>query len=121
MFDLINATRVKHGLLPLVWNDQIAKTAQHHSLDMAANDYFSHKNQNGKTPFDRIKEDHIEYSVAGENIAMGQQNSIFAHEALMNSKSHRTNILDQRWTYLGVGVSINNEGVPYFTENYFTL
>jgi uncharacterized protein YkwD len=121
MFDLINATRVKHGLLPLVWNDQIAKTAQHHSLDMADNDYFSHKNQNGKTPFDRIKEDHIEYSVAGENIAMGQQNSIFAHEALMNSKSHRTNILDQRWTYLGVGVSINNEGVPYFTENYFTL
>ena len=121
MFDLINATRVKHGLLPLVWNDQIAKTAQHHSLDMADNDYFSHKNQHGKTPFDRITEDDIDYSVAGENIAMGQQNSIFAHEALMNSKSHRTNILDQRWTYLGVGVSINNEGVPYFTENYFTL
>lgn len=45
--------------------------------------------------------------MAGENLAYGQQNSIFAHEGLMNSLGHRKNILNTNFSTLGVGVDFN--------------
>ncbi|EKN67647.1 SCP-like extracellular [Neobacillus bataviensis LMG 21833] len=35
-----------------------------------------------------MKEDHIIFYLAGENLAYGQLSSIFAHEGLMNSLGH---------------------------------
>ena len=68
---------------------QSAGTARKHSLDMAENDYFSHENKQGKSPFDRMKDDGIRFRGAGENLAYGQSSSIFAHEGLMNSRPPR--------------------------------
>lgn len=120
LFDLTNATRKKEGFSILKWNSTIAGTAKRHSADMAKNNYFDHYNKQVESPFDRMHKDGIRYSIAGENIAMGQFSSIYAHEALMNSMSHRTNILQPKWTYLGVGVVSNKENLPYYTEDYFT-
>ncbi|MFC3886491.1 CAP domain-containing protein [Bacillus songklensis] len=120
LFDLVNATRAKNGLSILKWHDPISNTARKHSADMAKNDYFSHQNLQGLSPFQRMDRDGIQYSMAGENIAMGQFSSIFAHEALMNSLGHRKNILQPKWTYLGVGVAFNGSNVPYYDQNYFT-
>jgi uncharacterized protein YkwD len=120
LFDLVNATRVKNGLSILKWHTPISNTARKHSADMAKNDYFSHQNLQGLSPFQRMDRDGIQYSMAGENIAMGQFSSIFAHEALMNSLGHRKNILQTKWTYLGVGVAFNGSNVPYYAQNYFT-
>ncbi|TYR80141.1 hypothetical protein FZC66_13495 [Priestia megaterium] len=120
MFDLINSTRSKYGLSLVEWNDRIAKTALSHSLDMAENHYFSHGNLKGETPFDRIYNDQIDYRIAGENIAMGQFSSIYAHEELMNSLSHRRNILYTDWRFLGIGVSFDSRNIPYYTQNYYS-
>ncbi len=40
-----------------------------------------------------MKREGIVYTSAGENIAAGQINAIYAHEAWMNSEGHRKNIL----------------------------
>lgn len=120
MFDLTNATRVNHGLSVLVWDEQVRETARKHSIDMAENNYFDHTNLEGQSPFDRMLEDQITFSVAGENLAYGQFSSIFAHEGLMNSLGHRENILKPEFDYLGVGVAFNDESHPYYTQNYFT-
>ncbi len=120
LFDLVNASRMKHGLSVLKWDEPISRTAFQHSNDMATNEYFDHTNLEGKSPFDRIQEDGIPYMMAGENIAMGQFSSIFAHEALLNSLSHRRNILQPKWKRLGVGVAFDATNVPYFTQNYYT-
>ncbi|WP_062356894.1 CAP domain-containing protein [Bacillus kwashiorkori] len=119
LFDLTNATRVKFGLSPLVWDDHVRITARKHSLDMAKNDYFNHTNLQGLSPFDRMKADHIHFTMAGENLAYGQLSSIFAHEGLMNSLGHRKNILQHEYEYLGVGVAFNSESQPYFTEKFY--
>lgn len=120
LFDLTNAARVKNGLPILDWDEDVRKTARGHSADMAENGYFNHTNLDGKSPFDRMEEDAIFYQMAGENIAMGQFSSIFAHEGLMNSPGHRKNILQKDFEALGVGVDFNQERQPYFTENFLT-
>ena len=85
---------------------------------MADNNYFSHDNLQGLSPFDRIKEDGIGFKRAGENLAYGQSSSIFAHEGLMNSKGHRENILLKDYSSLGIGVDFNQEMQPYYSEEF---
>lgn len=119
MFDLTNAARVVHQLPILTWDDHVRETARKHSADMAENNYFDHKNLEGQSPFDRMKEDDIFFVLAGENLAYGQFSSIFAHEGLMNSLGHRENILQKDFEYLGVGVAFNQESHPYYTQNYY--
>jgi uncharacterized protein YkwD len=120
LFDLTNASRVVHGLGILTWDDQVRVTARKHSADMAENSYFSHTNPEGQSPFDRMAEDDIAFSVAGENLAYGQFSSIFAHEGLMNSLGHRENILKADFKLLGVGVAFGPKHEPYFTENFYS-
>ncbi|MFC4022364.1 CAP domain-containing protein [Oceanobacillus longus] len=120
LFDLTNAVRVNHGLSVLDWNEPLRETAQDHSSDMAENNYFSHTNLEGQSPFDRMAEDDIVFRTAGENLAAGQPSSIFAHEGLMNSLGHRENILKEGYETLAVGVSFDSDSRPYYTENFLT-
>lgn len=118
LFDLTNATRVKHGLSALTWEEAALETVRAHSVDMAENNYFSHTNLEGLSPFDRLSEDAISYRLAGENLASGQPSSIFAHEGLMNSLGHRENKLNNGFQTMSVGVAFNEDALPFYTENY---
>ncbi|CAM3770641.1 CAP-associated domain-containing protein [Mesobacillus zeae] len=120
LFDLTNAERAEKNLPILSWDEHIRETARNHSKDMAENNYFSHTNLEGQSPFDRMAEDDIKFSVAGENLAYGQNSSVFAHEGLMNSLGHRKNILQPDYRLLGIGVAFNNKSQPYYTENYYS-
>jgi len=120
LFDLTNAARVAHGLSVLSWDEAVRETARDHSQDMADNNYFSHTNQDGQSPFERMTEDNITYRMAGENLATGQISSIFAHEGLMNSLGHRKNILQSDFERLGVGVAFSPDSRPFYTENFLT-
>ena len=119
VFDLSNAIRARNNKPIFLWDEAIAVTARKHSVDMAQNNYFDHTNQRSQSPFDRMKQDGIRYSLAAENIAAGQPSGIFAHEGWMNSLGHRNNILGdcQR---LGVGVHFGGSYNTYYTQNFFT-
>ncbi|MBR3121162.1 MAG: CAP domain-containing protein [Oceanobacillus sp.] len=120
LFDLTNATRVNHGLPVLEWNEAVRETARKHSTDMADNQYFSHTNLQGQSPFDRMREDEIAFTSAGENLAYGQFSSVFAHQGLMNSLGHRENIVHNGFTELGIGVDFNEENQPFYTEKFLS-
>ncbi|WP_254052776.1 CAP domain-containing protein [Bacillus sp. V59.32b] len=120
LFDVTNATRVNHDLPILTWDNHVRGTARDHSTDMAENQYFNHTNPKGQSPFDRMKEDDVFFTVAGENLASGQFSSIFAHEGLMNSMGHRENILKKDFERLGVGVAFDDKARPYYTENFYS-
>ncbi|MBZ4669534.1 MAG: copper amine oxidase [Defluviitaleaceae bacterium] len=119
IFDLANSVRVRNGLKPFVWDDQAAKSSLLHSEDMSKNNFFSHTNLKGQSPFDRMVAQGIKYSLAGENIAAGQTNAIYAHEGWMNSEGHRKNILGD-FERLGVGVCFGGEYKIYYTQNFYT-
>lgn len=119
LFELTNSARIQRELPLLKWDEATRDTARKHSKDMADNQYFSHTNLEGQSPFDRMNEDNISFWVAGENLAYGQYSSIFAHEGLMNSLGHRENIVKPDFGYLGVGTAFNADNQPYFTANFF--
>ena len=118
LFDLTNAARVKHGLSILSWHEPTRNTVRAHSEDMAENQYFDHTNLEGQSPFDRLAEDAISFRTAGENLATGQPNSIFAHEGLMNSIGHRENKLKSDYSAYAAGVAFDRDDQPFYTENY---
>ncbi|EAC5359822.1 CAP domain-containing protein, partial [Listeria monocytogenes] len=118
LFELTNSTRVKFGLEPLEFSAATSETARKHSQDMAENRYFDHIALDGSSPFDRMQEDGISFTAAGENLAFGQASSIYAHQGLMNSEGHRATILTEGYDYLGIGIAIDTSEQPYYTTLY---
>ncbi|WP_107925360.1 CAP-associated domain-containing protein [Lysinibacillus parviboronicapiens] len=120
MVELINHDRVCEGLQPLIYESKYKRIARQHSSNMITHDFFSHKDHLGNHSNDRLAAGEVNYYWYGENIAYGQFNSIFAHEALMNSTGHRRNILRKEFTHFFVGVSFKDNGAPYYTINFYS-
>lgn len=106
MFSKINIERRKLAIPELVWEPSIVPVARGHARDMWERKYFAHVSPDGKDVGDRLQISKIEYSFAGENLALAPT-TITAHNGLMNSKGHRENILDPRFKKVGVGVIDN--------------
>ncbi len=103
MLTLVNMERTKHGLKPVVADNELRVVARAHSNDMFSRGYFSHYTPEGRDPFDRMKSAGVKYLAAGENLALGQTLKI-CHEGLMNSPGHRANILNPSYGRLGIGI-----------------
>lgn len=103
MVSLVNAERAKNGLKPLKVDVLIRNVARTHSMDMLRNGYFGHDSLSGQTPFDRLVTAGVSFRVAGENLALAPSVDL-AHIGLMNSPSHRENILDPEYGRIGIGI-----------------
>jgi len=117
MFNLVNQERAKAGVAPLKIDLQLVKLARMKSQDMVDKGYFSHTSPTYGSPFDMMKAYGVSYSYAGENIA-GASSVQAAHTNLMNSPSHRENILNPHYTRIGIGII---SGSPYgkiFTQMF---
>lgn len=103
MLLLVNQERVSRGIKPLVWDEARAEVGRKHSEDMFKRGYFSHYSQEGKDVGDRLIEAGIDYTYAGENLALAPDLKR-SHTGLMNSEGHKRNILDPAFKKLGIGV-----------------
>lgn len=117
--ELLNADRQAHGLEPLEPDSELASVARWRSEDMAERDYFSH-DIGGYMVFQVLKDKGIDYRVAGENLAYNthdaNETAVAAQRALMNSPTHRDNILRPDYSHVGVGVAIGPDGKYLFTQ-----
>ncbi|MGH7467317.1 MAG: CAP domain-containing protein [Longimicrobiales bacterium] len=103
--ELMNEHRQERGCAPLTWDNRIAGVASAHSEDMARNNYFSHTNLQGQSPFDRLRADGVQFRAAGENIAYGQTTGRQVLQSWLNSAGHRSNIENCQYTRHGVGLN----------------
>ena len=103
LVELLNGERTKKGLSPLVVDEALQTLARSYATDMFERGYFSHYSPEGTSPFDRMDAAKIIYITAGENLALAPTISI-AHTGLMNSPTHRDNILSKEFGKVGVGV-----------------
>lgn len=101
--ELTNRERANAGLPPLKAADLLMKAAAGHAADMAARHYFSHTDQRGGGPEDRISAAGYRGSVFGENIAEGSTTPEGVLRMWMNSPGHRANILSREFREVGVG------------------
>ncbi|HEY3368866.1 MAG TPA: CAP domain-containing protein [Symbiobacteriaceae bacterium] len=117
MLTSVNGERAKAGLAPLQADPALTKVARLKSQDMAANHYFSHQSPTYGSPFDMMKKFGITYRTAGENIA-GNPSVAGAHTSLMNSPGHRANILNAKYTKVGIGIVKGGQYGMMFTQEF---
>ena len=120
VLDLLNAERADRELAPLALHGDASEVAYQHSLDMDVRDFFSHTNPDGQSPGDRIAAAGIANWGWGENIAYGYWSPTSVMVAWMNSDGHRANILDDRWTHVGIGVH-DAPGGPWWTQVFLLI
>lgn len=86
---------------PLAWNATLGTIAQDHSRDMANNNYFDHKDRDGRTPGDRAELAGYSGQQVGENIAAGQDTVHKVVEGWLASPGHCANLMNPQYQELG--------------------
>lgn len=121
VYDLANSARVRNKLNPLSWSSSAGQAARKHSQNMALEDFFNHKDPSFRSPGDRLKAEGIYYQKCGENIIAGYGSAILSSHGWYNSKSHRDNLLNDKYRYLGVGFVYDKDSVykTYITQDFY--
>ena len=117
MLTLVNRARAENGLEPVEVDPTIRDVARAYSTTMFQQGFFAHIDQNGATPFDRMRAGGATFRAAGENLALAPTVQI-AHDGLMNSPGHRANILNPRYRRIGIGVADGGMHGKMFTQNF---
>lgn len=124
--DLTNEERVSRGLQPLVIDPMLIDVARAHSQEMAEKRYFSHHSPTigMETPMDRYLtalKHRPSWALVGENLFYCSIVDVDrGHAALMNSPTHRDNILEGRFDHMGVGIYVDQYGEFYVTEMFLS-
>ncbi|MCX5892900.1 MAG: CAP domain-containing protein [Deltaproteobacteria bacterium] len=128
VFQFTNEARRKNGLPPLEPDKTLMTLARGKSDDMIKRHYFSHPDPEGKTIKDRYAE--VKPAVGGligvgENISIGGKNGFEDTtttarrivDGFMVSPGHRKNILEPKYSYLGIGIAIKDK--EYYVTQCF--
>ncbi len=100
-----NQERTADALGTLSVSPVLEQAAQIKAADMAAKEYFSHNTPEGKTPWYFLQQVGYQYQAAGENLAVNFTESQDVTNAWMNSPSHRANILNGKYTEIGIATA----------------
>ena len=111
--DLVNEERAAAGLNPLTINESAMSAALVRAKEIRQS--FSHTRPDGSSFSTALKEQGVSYRGSGENIAYGQRSPEAVMKAWMNSSGHRANILNAKYTSIGVGCYEQN-GTLYWTQ-----
>ena len=105
LVDLTNNNRAANDFPFLKINPLLQKAAQLKAEDMAQKGYFAHNSPEGLTPWFWFQKANYNYNYAGENLAINFFDSEDVVAAWMQSSLHRANILNDRFTELGIGTA----------------
>lgn len=105
VFDLTNKNREAVGESYLTENPILARAAQMKAEDMARRGYFSHNDPNGEAPWEWFVRAGYDFLYAGENLAVNYVDSEDVVHAWMKSETHKKNILNAKFSQIGVGVA----------------
>lgn len=121
-FHLTNGLRAINGVPVLKYSSAATRVAIGHSTDMANRNFFSHENPDGKRVDSRLTDGGIEWRACAENIVAGYYDPYAIANGWYNSQSHRKNILNKNYKYLGVGYAYNESSDYryYGTQNFYT-
>jgi uncharacterized protein YkwD len=106
LLDLMNAAREREKLLTLERSGALDEVALVRARSLVANGYFDHYAPDGESAFSELAVRGIRYRLAGENLARNNypeaRTVSAAFDGLMASPGHRANILEERFSSVGV-------------------
>jgi uncharacterized protein YkwD len=120
VFEMTNQARRAKGLPPFIQDAELTQAARAFSDDMLVRRFCDHTTPDGVSFDERISDryrhrvrlmgENIWYA-SGYNVAKIQQVAKEIVDDWMSSPGHRENILDPKFTHLGVGVSARNHTI----------
>jgi uncharacterized protein YkwD len=117
----LNQARRDNGRPELPLDPALAAAARQHSQRMRDLGFFDHEDPSGGGNLAmRLAAAGVTYSLAGENLAFVSSVSdpaARAHDLLMGNPDHRSNILDDRFAAVGVGVA--SQGNTFWITQIF--
>jgi hypothetical protein len=102
LIDMANADRKVANLSELRTSPLLEKAAALKADDMASKGYFAHYSPDGLSPWYWMRQAGYAYVYAGENLAIDFYDSADVNRAWMNSPTHRANLLNGRYTEIGI-------------------
>lgn len=110
---LMNNERRSRGLPLFSQRGDVSAISRGHSQAMAAAGTIYHND----AYFAPSTKQRLDAALLGENVARNADIDD-AHRRLMNSPGHRANLLDARFTVVGLGVYRSSTGSLYVTQNF---
>jgi uncharacterized protein YkwD len=99
----------------------LTRAAQQHSRDMAEHDAFDHRGRDGSSPALRVERAGFkDHRIVGENIAAGVMTPAEVVQGWLASPGHCENIMDGRFTLLGVAYAENlhTQSGVFWTQDF---
>ena len=119
VIELTNVERQKAGLAPLAAQANLTQAANGYAGVLASGTCFAHTC--GPVPefTDRAAQaGYTNWSALAENIAAGQRTPEAVVKAWMESPGHRANILNARYTEIGVGLATGGRMGMYWAQSF---
>jgi len=116
-FDRTNALRASKGLPALSENQTLVDKAEAWAHVMASSGQLKHSNL-----ADGLGG--LQWMVLGENVGVtspGGDSLLKLHQALVASPAHYANLVDPRFTHMGVGVATSPDGKVWVVEIFAKL
>ncbi len=105
VLELVNKARADAGLAALDLDPALCGAAQVRAKECVGT--FSHTRPDGTKYKTAISEAGVDSNYTGENVATGHTSARQVVDAWLRSEGHRANILNEKFTKLGVGFSPN--------------
>lgn len=109
LVQLTNKTREQYNVNPLNPNATLMSAAQAKAEHMVKNKYFAHFAPDGTTPWQFFNESGYSYKIAGENLAITNEDEQAVITSWMNSPTHRDNLLNNQYSDIGIGIAAYGE------------
>jgi len=117
ILDLVNEARARPrqcgaerfaAVAPLAWNEALGVAALRHSQDMAARDYFSHADAEGRSVGQRASAAGYRWRHVGENIAAGLGEPAGVVAGWLASPGHCSNIMSPDFAEMGAAFVVRH-------------
>lgn len=118
LFEAANFERVSNGLEALKWDATLAAAAKAHLREIVAHNSLSHQFSGEADLTARAHDAGAHFRMVAENIALADAVDEL-HIAWMNSPGHRGNILNPKFT--SVGIAVQKRGDRYFAVQDFSI
>jgi uncharacterized protein YkwD len=105
LVSLTNEDRSQYGLQTLTVDPVLTAAAQAKANDMAAKGYFAHVSPEGLGSWHWFRQVGYSFKHAGENLAVDFTDSAQVNQAWLDSPTHRANILNGKFTHIGIATT----------------
>ena len=116
-FDRTNAVRSSVGVRQLAENDTLNKKAEGWARHMASTGRLEHSSLSSGLSS-------LSWSLLGENVGYSSPTSntlLSIHNKFASSPGHRANLVNSRFTHMGVGVATDSRGRVWVVEVFARL